>query len=295
MRYCVALFVVLWGGISLANISVQEKISAGRSPWSFSYFGLYSTEVEAQDQGGGRLSTYNYFTASYRLEGDRKVAMRIPFTYNSAGYDEFNGDKNNEQEWLLQDFIFSIVDYNLILLPFDIGVYWEGRVYAPTSKFSRQIKTIARFRNDMILSKYFSSQLVAEYSSKLNYYYQSQSAYENSFVDENGFDVNVTSRTKKLYHDHWVSLWYRLRPGLSFGWLSGWEDTYYNKSDVNSGSNKPGKHEYKMGPQVAFELNSSANFIFQISDHAIQGENRNELGQFKSANTEATLLAFVRF
>ena len=152
------------------------------------------------------------------------------------------------------------------------GVYWEGRVYLPTSEHSRNTKMISRFRNDFILSKYFSSQVVMEYTSKLNYYYQSQTTYENNFVDENGFDVSTTSRTKKLFYDHWLSLWYRMKPGLSLGWQVGWEHTYYNKSDVNRGRNKPGQHDYKMGPQVAFELSSNANFIFQISDNVTNDE-----------------------
>lgn len=281
--------------ISLASsISIQEKQSSSHSPWSFSYFGLYSQEFDSIDKGGGRLSSYNYITSSYRLDGDNKVAFRLPFSINSAGFDDFNGNANQEQEALLQDFIISYTDYNLILLPLDIGVYWEARWYLPTSKFSRDTKMISRFRNDFIFSKYLTSRNVFEYTSKFNYY-QSQSVYKNDFTDENGFDVSVSSRTKRFYHDHWLSYWYRFSHNFSLGFLTGWEDTYYNKSSVNEGRNKPGKHEYKIGPQVAFELSSNANFIFQISDNVINDENRDELGQFKTENAEMTLLAFVRF
>ena len=276
-------------------MSIQEKLDSGKSPWSYSYFGLYSHELAAADQGGGRFSSYNYVTASYRLGSDNKVTFRLPFTVNSYGFDEFNGSANQQQEVLLQDFIIGYTDYNLILLPWDIGVYWEARLYLPTSQFSRDIKMISRLRNDFIFSKYLTSQMVLEYTSKFNYYHQSQTAYENRFVDENGFDVVTTSLTKKIFYDHWLSLWYRSSPSFSFGWLAGWEDTYYNKSPINNNRVKNAVHEYKTGPQVAFELSPNANFIFQVADHVFNDENRSELGQFKIDNTDLTLLAFVRF
>ena len=291
----IILSLILFSGSVKANVSVQEKISTGYSPWSTSYFGLFNSELKSQEEGGARLSSYNYFSLSYKTSGDRKFSFRVPFTFNSAGFDEFNGNKNNEQEMLLQDLILSFTDYNLILLPWDIGVYWEGRIYLPTSQQSKDTKLITRLRNDFIFSKYLNSHWVMEYASKLNYFYQSQSAYENSFVDENGFDVNLTSRTKNLSHEHWFSLWFRTVPEFSLGILAGWEDTYYNKSKNNLGKDKDNQHEYKLGPQLAFELSSNANFIFQISDNVNNKFNRSELGAFKSENVEMTLLAFVRF
>jgi hypothetical protein len=229
------------------------------------------------------------------LNGDRRISFRLPFTYSTAGFDEFGGNKNNSQELLLQDIFVSFVDYNLVLLPFDIGVFWEGRIYAPTSENSIDTKMISRVRNDFILSKYFSSQFVMEYISKFNYYFQSQTSFEGSFVDENGFDVNFTSRTRSIMYDHWFNLWYRVKQGLSYGFQIGWVENYFNSSDVNQGRDKAAEHEYKIGPQVAFELNDQANFIFQVSDNAINDENREELWQFKSENIRLTLLAFLRF
>ncbi len=279
-----------------ASISVQEKFNTKFSPWAYSFFSLVNTELEAQKEGGGRLSTYNFVTASYRTGKNTKVAFRLPFTYSTAGFDEFGRNRNNEQELMLQDIFVSFMNYNLILLPFDIGVFWEGRAYAPTSEHSRLTKMISRFRNDFILSKYISSQIVVEYISKLNYFYQSQTAYENSFVDENGFEVSgIASRTKQFHYDHWFNIWYRARMGLSYGFQMGWEDIYYNKSDVNRGRDRANVHEYKIGPQIAFELNETTNFIFQISDNAVNDVNRSDLWKFKSENVEMTLLAFVRF
>ncbi|MCB9025379.1 MAG: hypothetical protein H6625_03605 [Bdellovibrionaceae bacterium] len=280
---------------SYAQVSVQEKIGTGFNPWSYSYFGLFNQELKSMEEGGARLSSYNFLTASYKLGSDNKIAFRLPFSYNSYGFDEFNGNSVQNQELIMQDVFVSFVDYNLILLPLDIGVYWEARIYAPTSESSQDIKLISRFRNDFIFSKYITSEWVLEYVSKLSYYYQSQTAYENNFIDENGFEVSTVSRTKKLEYDHWLNIWFRLMPELSFGWLAGWEDTYYNKSNINNGRNKPGKHEYKMGPQVSFELSPKANFIFQVSENIINSENRQELAKFKNDNLEMTLLAFLRF
>ena len=277
-----------------AQVSVQERMNFKPSPWSYSYFGLLSHSWQELERGGARLSTYNFLTAAYRVSQATKVAVRLPFSYNSFGFDDFNKNAIQDQELLLQDIFISYLNYNLILLPFDIGVFWEGRVYLPTSQTSQDMKMISRFRNDFVFSKYFSSEWVVEYVSKLNYFYQSQTAYPIQFIDENGFEVNTISRTKKLFYDHWFNIWYRFKPTLSVGWQAGWEDTYFNRSEANRGFNKPGRHVYKLGPQVAFELSSNANFIFQVAENLVN-ENRKDLGKFRTENLHATLLAFVRF
>ena len=82
-------------GSSFAAISIQEKNTKGRSALSFSYFGLFNHEMGELEEGGGRLSSYNFITTSYRLGLDSKVAFRLPFSFNSYGFDDFNGDSKS--------------------------------------------------------------------------------------------------------------------------------------------------------------------------------------------------------
>ncbi len=289
-----SILMVLAGAVNAhAEGSIQEGIGSSEVRWNKSFFSLMNTELKNSSEGGARLSSYNYFTFARRYSTDSKFALRIPFQYNTAGFDNFHGNTPQPQEMFLQDIFVSWVDYNLILLPFDIGTYWEGRVYVPTSSNSKDTKLIVRYRNDFIFSKYFSNRWSLEYISKFNYYQQSQKAYRNDFVGSDGFDVSTVSATKQFYHDHWLQLWYTIGGGSQVGWRYGWEDTTYNQSKLEN-VNKAALHEIKTGPSYAFELNQNANFILNLSEVVNNATSRKDQFKFKQENLMLTLLAFVR-
>ena len=159
------------------------------------------------------MSSYNYLSANYRLFGGRKIAIRTPFTYSTAGYDSFSGERRQDQEIQMQDPFVSYVVYNLALLPWDIGVFWEGRIYAPLSHWSQETGLRGRFRSDLIFSKLLSRQWELEYIAKLNYYAQSQSLSGRVDVDKTTGEERVyLSNTKRFFLDHWFSVWYKVSP-----------------------------------------------------------------------------------
>lgn len=295
LAFLAGLFVSL---TARAQFSVQESDSNNRlkvfgKEWNTNFFSLASVETDKYRDQGGRLSTYNYFTFSTR-EGDYRYALRLPFQYNTAGTDRFNGDKVNEQEILLQDLILGVQNYELAYLPWDIGLYWEGRVYLPTSKFSRKSQMIGRYRNTFIFSRVFSRYFETEYDNKVSYYVQSRSTYANSFENDEGYTVNTVSQTKQWELEHRLSLWGKVTPKFGFGWQFGAEDTYWNKSKSENKS-KPGERMVSTGPAVRFPLNDNINFILNYTDKTTRQKSGSELGRFYSTNTEMTLLSFVRF
>lgn len=275
-----------------AQVSVLETQSHARSPWSYGFFSLASTELDQQDQGGGSLSTYNYLTVANRLDWGHRLALRLPFTYQTAGYDQFNGRADQSQQMGLQDIFVSLTAYHLALLPWDVGVYWEGRVYAPTSKFSRDTKMITRLRNDFILTKYLATNVILEYTNKFNYYYQSRTAYKNHFTDDSGFDVDTVSLTKEFYLDHWIEAWYMFRPKFGLGLELGSEETWWNHSDVYGKSHTP-QHLWKIGPSVKFALSDRANFIFSLENVVNNGTDAANFARFRTQDTRAVLLSFI--
>ena len=312
MRLFLLFLILFYVRSSWASFSVQEvQRSGGYSPWSLSFFSLASTVQEENDKGGGRMSSYNYFSTNYRLFGGRKIAFRLPFTYATAGYDSFHGERLQKSEIQLQDPFLSYTIYNLVLLPFDIGVFWEGRIYAPVSRMSQDIGMRTRLRSDMYFSKLLSRHWEIEYVTKINYYAQSQSIAGRIGVDSvTGENRVYIGNTKKMFLDHWLSIWYKFDSNTGLGFKLGGEETLYNKSDALS---REAKREIKFGPQVRFSLSSKANFLLSmeyVMNPRYLSQNRGLKGLFaksaldtqgKKANrrdrrsVQWVLLSFLRF
>ncbi len=290
---------------SFAQLSVQETFNA--SGYTFSMFNLLSTEVDqtefANDENGtGRLSTYTYFTAATRLNYDLKGGFRLPFIYNTAGRDRFNDGQVQDSELFLQDVIVFLRDDSIALLPWDVSVFWEGRVYLPTGKFSQKAGTIGAYRNQFIFNKILTRHIQLEYDQKVTYNHQSRTAYLNRFENARGEMVEVASLTKSWELQHRVQAWYRFDADTGIGFQVSFEDDYYNSSlensrslDRNSRLTKRANHVMKIGPALRFALSPKINFILNYADSVVTTENQSELGKFKPENTEVALLSFIRF
>lgn len=297
------LLIFSWS--AFAQFSVQETFNA--TGYTFSFFSLASTETDQteflnSENGTGRLSFYNYLTIGSRLNYDLKSGMRIPFMYNTAGRDRFNDGQVQDQELFLQDLIFFLRNDSFALLPWDVGVYWEGRIYLPTGKFSRRAGMIGAYRNHFIFNKILSRTVDVEYDQKVTYNHQSRTAYLNSFENERGELVEVASLTKSWEFEHRVQAWYKFNAETGLGLQTTFEDTFYNSSVENSREldrseplSKGPEHIVKVGPALRFALSPKVNFILNYADVVNANENMSELGKFKAENTEVVLLSFVRF
>ncbi|MGE3681864.1 MAG: hypothetical protein AB7G93_09070 [Bdellovibrionales bacterium] len=298
--FLLTLAVLVFPLSASAQFSVQEADSSNRfrflnSSWNTSFYSLASTETEKMNNEGGRISTYNYFTFRTYLPHDYRFALRVPFLFSTAGTDRFNKDKNNEQELSLSDLIVAFQNYNLLFLPWDLGLYWEGRFYLPTSRQSKDSGLITRLRNNFILSKVFSQHFEMEYDQKVSYYLQSRSSYPIHDQDEDGFElVDVVGLTKRMEFEHDLRLWAKITPQTGVGLGVGSEETYYNKSETYHRS-RPGKRTLSVGPQLRFPLASWANFILAYEDVVDRDENPEELGRFLAQNTQFVLHSFIRF
>jgi hypothetical protein len=128
MKSLILGLVLLVSSSAFAQLSVQESDSnritlMGRTV-NFNYFNLLNIETDKFNDDGGRLATYNMLTSSVWVSANYRLALRVPFQYNTAGTDRFNGEKVNEEEMFLQDIILGLQNYNLVYLPWDFEVYW---------------------------------------------------------------------------------------------------------------------------------------------------------------------------
>ncbi len=121
------------------------------SPWGLSYFNWATQNLGDTERGTARLTTYNYLSFNYRLNGGM-VSFRPQFFINGAGYDEFRRDivKGDIE---LGDMYIQYSKYNIVLLPGDIGLTGALRLYLPQGEYAKRQGKITELRGKFYFSK----------------------------------------------------------------------------------------------------------------------------------------------
>lgn len=301
------LCFMLFSGNLFASSSIQETINTDYSPWSLSAFSLIIAEAD-QTQAGGSLFSYNYIGPNYRLNNNERLAFKLPFLMNTAGHDRFNGQCVQDQDAELADPFVNYSNYDLVLLPGDIDVYWDGRVYLPLSKASRKQKMIGRLRSNFIFSRRITQALEVEWRNEFNYYHQSQTTYVASGINDQCEvgDNAGPSNTRRFAMDNWINIWYRLDRKWSLGLVTIFTEEVRNTSGtIETSRQRNGRMKeisVSMGPSVKWIANDNVSFIGTVSDriqysgfHPLSQDNLADLGKFKKENVEVTLSSFIRF
>lgn len=295
--FVILLFLALCS-TSQASVSANEVTTSADSPWFFGGFSLAVAEAEGYTQGGSGFFTYNYATVNYRIAQKRHLSFRIPFTYRSAGYDTF-GERNQEQEILVDDLLFDITD-SATLLPWDVEMFSRIRYELPTGKFSNLQKTIGSFRLDLIFSKHIARGFQMEYWPIFRWNMHTQTVYENPDID------NSLSHTKRYELDQRLNLWYVPSARLALGGFIGTEDTWFNESEANptkrQREGRLAEHAIKVGPAVGYRVGENLRFIFNVSNLVPlwgytdeRTGSTSDLGKFKPSQTQFVLLTFMNF
>ncbi len=300
-------FVLFFAPSVLFAQTVQENVNTRYSPWSLSAFSLLSSESD-QIQRGGNLNSYNYIGPNYRLNSNERVAFKATFNANSAGYDRFNGHCRQVSNGSFEDPFFEYNNYSLGWLPGIADVFWSGRIYLPLSSISRAKGTIARFKSNTIFSRYFTQNLFAEYRNDVSYYYQANTTYFGTHTEDNCDVLPNTgpSNTRRWRMDNWLSLWYIINRDISIGASFLMRDQIFNESEIyDTSRQRNGRmHEVTMylGPSLRYNFSYNVSFILSYRDvveyhgfHPDRKDDLVELGEFRSRNTELSLLSFIRF
>ncbi len=297
LLFAVLLFVTAtpcWASVSAVEVSID-----GDARYWVSAFSLTSVEADAAQDGGAQFSAYNYLSINYALENGRHWALRLPFIYNSAGFNNFDGDEFQKQQLDLAD---VLLDYTIssTLLPGEIEVFSRYRLELPTSRYSIAQGKIAGLRVDYIASRYINKDFQLEYWPIFTWNIQTQTVYDNP-------DTNKLSHTKRYELNHRLSLWYKLNQrGAFLGFYVGTEDTWYNESESNNTTRaqnqRYGEHLLKVGPSVRYRLSRNFDFLFNLQNSVPmwgyspeRTGTASDLGAFKPKQTEFVLLSFISF
>lgn len=294
----IALITTLLVQPAVANVSALETTFEGDRSYWFNAFSLASVESSSAQDGGAQITSYNYLSINTSTDFGRHWSLRLPFIYNTAGFNSFDGDEVQPQGVSGAD---VLIDYTIssTLLPGDIEVFTRYRLEIPTSKYSWVQRKIAGIRFDAIASRYINKNLQLEYWPQLTYNAHTLTVYTNP-------DTGGDTHTKSWELDHRLTLWYRADPRIYIGAYIGTEDDWYNKSSANNTTRardgRYGEHSVKVGPSVRYTYNRNFSFLFNVQNvvpiwgftQARAGSLSN-VGQFKPEHTEFVLLSFINF
>jgi hypothetical protein len=299
MKFGAVLFILVTLFIShaLASVSALETTLDGDTRYWVNAFSLASTEAAAVQDGGARLTTYNYVSLNYSTEQGTHWAVRLPFSYHTAGFDDFNQNEVQKQDLFLNDFL---VDYTIssVLLPGEIEVFSRYRLELPTSSSANNQKRLGSLRFTAIASRYLTKDFQLEYWPDFTWNIHTQTVYENDF--------GTFSNTRKYELKQRLTLWYRANPKLFLGVYAGTEDEWFNRSEATQTSrsnfNRFAEHSLIAGPSIRYTLNRNLSFLFSLQNNVpISGfrpedtGSASDLGRFRPEQTEFVLLSFINF
>ena len=288
----ILIFILFISGAIFAAqevISLQDSPSASekKSKWGYSAFSFISAPFELPVKDRTSLMTsYNYVSFNYKLDYTRRISIRPTFNMNTAGYDVI-GREDTAAEVALGDMYLQYADYNFALLPGNIGVLAQFRIFLPTSESSREQKTLAKLGGWFIFSHPFSDGWQVNYHLKGYYYWQSQKSYLNS-------DTGRLSHTKQYKLENYIEL------GKMFNETFGFSMTLNFTMEEKHGSdlyNDEARHinTLKTGITIRYNYAWNLNFIFGIDNQIYNVNNQDKHTLLQPEDLSFILLTFVRF
>lgn len=198
-----------------------------KSAWNYSFFSIASTTASQIDAGGSNLESYNYIAGNYRLSDSTRLSLRVPFLFNTAGFNRF-GD-SVKQDAQLADVFISYITYDLGYIgPIDFS--GNFRLYLPTSENSQNSRMIAMVRMDLYSEMIVGRFSTIQYVFKPRYYIQSQKAYfdpNTATFPDGAYRTSPIRATKQAELEHYVEYIGDINKYLSVKPAIGFEDNWY--------------------------------------------------------------------
>lgn len=205
-------FTVLQIGVSVAlgqEATNTSSLPADAAPikgdYGVSFFQFASVGATQLEDSGASVDTYNYLALNRKLTKSTRVSVRIPWLYNTPGY---RGSQYMESKTQLHNVHVNYSDYDLGYLG-AWKVSGTGKLYFPTSEFSKVQRTIAQLRGEFFFDLPVGQYSTLKYVSKPEYHFQTQKAYIDTTIDQDneGRYVRDPRRTnKEAVLEHYLEL-----------------------------------------------------------------------------------------
>ncbi|UYL07690.1 hypothetical protein B9G69_011595 [Bdellovibrio sp. SKB1291214] len=209
------------------------SVGGRANDWSLTFFSIASqanmkpgkTETSTRS-----LDTYDYFSLNYKVSGEERASLRLPFLYNTAGQDEYGEQQTSN--FAMQDIHFVYQNYDLGYFG-DIDLSGKVKVYLPSSKVSQEQGLITKIRLEGYADYRLSRRWSLAYVAKPDIYWQSQTASLNSSIPtfDDGMYVTDPRQTNKQFGlEHYLQVQWEINQMFAFSTKTGFVENWYHSS-----------------------------------------------------------------
>lgn len=213
---------------------VMVSSSAGKfKDWSLTFFSIASVKnmnPTKEAKGNRSVESYDYLSMNYKADANTRFSLRLPFNFNTAGYNAYGDEKTSDVA--LQDIHFVYSNYDLGYVG-DIDLSGKAKVYLPTGQASANAKTITKIRFEGYADYAITRKLSVAYIVKPDIYWQTQTAAINTSipVNEDGFrPASALKTTQQFGLEHYVQFQYDINSMFSLATKSGFDEGWYHAS-----------------------------------------------------------------
>jgi hypothetical protein len=212
--------------------STQFKVSdfeKKNSPWGVSFFSIGGIDRSQITSGSGQQSMYffeDYLSLTYKVSKDFRLSARYSFNYSTAGSDKFGKDVTDRIDTRDMSLLMTFSNIFENILPANMTLKFQPRLYLPTSENSKNQGEIAslRIENEARINLKKNSSLRLWINPQ--YYFQRVTTYLDDKNKFKGTD-NYASKHGAEYNYDLNSI-FSIKPGFEI------EDAWVNSSVANN-------------------------------------------------------------
>ncbi len=241
--------------LMISKISLAENEI--KSPWSFAYFGYYSSQLSDSREGGASIYFYHQFYVNYKLDQRFVLSLRPSITYNSGGTSYGEKIKTNSKASESQ---IVLVDKNPISFTSDIKSKASYKLYLPTDSKWNRIGTKTALGAGLELTKKIDTLFTVGFETKFIYLIQSNNTYE--IVEGNPSTLTPTLGSQ---FENILKLELALGEYFSFTQALGLKDQYYNDSTILQSSSS---HFIVLESLLSYIISDTADLSVGLAQNA---------------------------
>ncbi|MNJ94704.1 hypothetical protein D3C87_124060 [compost metagenome] len=292
LRIAFALLVCLTGSLAFAQEREESLVmSAGASSLHkynvtlFSIASMNSYQFENSNPAG---SSYNYFGINYKIDGDSKVALRLPFYFNNTGTDRYNKAVTTDAR--LADIHVAYVMYDLGYIG-DIDLSGNVKYYLPTSERGQDSKSLGGLRFELYAEYYFTRFSSITYGIKPQINFHTQKAFQDKSVPEEEWGFRDPRKTNKIAaFEHFIEVVadvnriFSLKPRVAVK-----DDWYYASAEEELEGSQVTKIQLQLGLEI--RAKRGLNFTVGIANESNLGTYKGkEVAFFRPENVSYSLM-----
>jgi hypothetical protein len=217
---------------NMSAMSFEDSISTGNRAWTSSFFSIASTTSNQIDRGATSVGSYNYVSVNRRLTPDAKFSIRIPFVYNTSGFNKYGDYESQNTSFQDLHFVYSHYDIGTIG---DVEVAGNMKLYLPTSDSSQRQKMITRLHPEAYFFLPIGRFSGLSYVVKSDYFVQSQTAYYDNTTPtraDGSFVTDPRHTTKMASLENYFELDLDITKLFGFQVHAGFDEDWYYTSNV---------------------------------------------------------------